>query len=135
MTYNELLQCGLINNCVQNILSKINKFYNIRTKIIDKINLKKKISDSLLESYKESYKNLSKELFNKKTANCLLENCKKKIPNIPKNLEKYLSYIHSIKEKTNKYPKNNINNSYLKVLSITINIVKDLQKKYVKYYS
>ena len=132
--YNNLIQCGIQNNCINDIIFIVLSFNKTKNDVVRLINNGKMVPLPLQNKFKTIYKNFSKTFFSKKTSKCLLENCRSKFPNISKDLEFSKRKIEKIRENLSKKAKNDLISNYIKVLKIMEYIIKDFTKKYDKHY-
>jgi hypothetical protein len=92
---NEMMKCGIINNCINDTLIYYSKLEKHRKKIIQNLRSLRKITDKQLSDLKITYKDFSKHFFSKKTINCMKSFCK---PN-PNNYEETKKNIDEMKLK------------------------------------
>jgi hypothetical protein len=78
---NEMLKCGIINNCINETLSYYNKLQKYSKKIIKNILSMRKITDKQINDFKNTYKEFAKHFFSKKTIKCMITFCKPNLMN------------------------------------------------------
>jgi hypothetical protein len=131
---NEMLKCGIINNCINETLSYYNKLIKYMEKIIKNLKSMRKITDKQLSDLKKTYKEFGKYFFNKKTINCMKTFCQPKLTsyqNMKKNIDTIKSIIIVTKTKIQHIDKNK---NYGKLMDIIFVILSNFCKNYQKFF-
>lgn len=131
---NEMLKCGIINNCINETLSYYNKLIKYMQKIIKNLKSIRKITDKQLSDLKKAYKEFGKYFFKKKTINCMNTFCEPKLTsyeNMKKNIDAIKSIIIVTKTKIKHIDKNK---NYCKLMDIIFLILSHFCKNYQKFF-
>lgn len=75
---NEMVKCGIVNDCINDSLVYYSKLEKHRKKIIQNILSLRKISDKQISDLKSAYKEFAKQFFSKKTIKCMKTFCNPK---------------------------------------------------------
>ena len=76
---NEMIKCGIMNDCINNSLIYYKKFEKELLKKNKNLLSLRKITDKQLIDLKKAYKEFAKHFFSKKTINCMKTFCEPKI--------------------------------------------------------
>jgi hypothetical protein len=131
---NEMMKCGIINNCINETLSYYNKLIKHMKKIILNIKSMRKITDKQLSDLKKAYKEFGKYFFSKKTINCMKTFCEQKLTsyeNMKKNIDIMKSIIIATKTKIRHIDKNK---NYVKLMDVIFIILTHFCKNYKKFF-
>jgi hypothetical protein len=136
MINNEMIKCGIKNNCINKSVDYYLKLDKIMKKIIKNLNPStlRKITNKQLSDLKISYKEFSNIFFNKKTINCMKNFCQPKLTSYrktKKNIDMMKSIIITTK---NKIQKIDINKNYIKLMDLIYSILDHFCKNYQKYF-
>ena len=131
---NEMIKCGLVNNCINNSLIYYNKFMKKLAKKNKNLLSLRKITDKQIIDLKQSYKEFSKHFFSKKTINCMKTFCKPKIikyQEIKKIIDEQKNRILISKTKLKLINKKY---NYVVLLDTIFVILEHFCKNYQKFY-
>jgi hypothetical protein len=78
---NEMIKCGIRNDCINDSLFYYTKLQKYSKKIIKNILSLRKITDKQIEDFKSIYKEFSKHFFSKKTIKCMITFCSPNLMN------------------------------------------------------
>jgi len=92
---NEMIRCGIENDCINESLVYYSKIEKYRKKIINNVLSMRKITSKKINDFKNTYKEFAKHFFSKKTIKCMKTFCD---PN-PKNYAKTKKIIDELKMK------------------------------------
>jgi hypothetical protein len=131
---NEMVKCGIVNECINDSLSSYSKLEKHRKKIIQNLQSLRKITDKQLDGLKIAYKEFAKHFFSKKTVNCMRSFCQ---PNL-KNYGKTKKIIDEMKNGII-YTKTRLllidkNKNYVKLMDAILVILSHFCKNYKKYF-
>ena len=73
---NEMIKCGIVNDCINDSLFYYSKLEKYSKKIIDNVLSLRKITDKQINDFKNTYKEFAKHFFSKKTIKCMKTFCK-----------------------------------------------------------
>ena len=129
-----LLQCGIDNNCLNNIIHLTTYFFNVRTEIIKKITNNTRIEPRLIEELKEKYDDFSKDFFSKKTVACLKKHCSDQLPDVLTDFQKMLNITNYYRTQIIKHSLSSYNRIYIVLLDTIIYMINDFSHNYkIKY--
>ena len=131
---NEMLKCGIINDCINDSLTYYSKIVKNSKKIIHNFSSMRKITDKQLNDFKIAYKDFSKHFFSRKTINCMKNFCNPK----PQNYDKMKKVIDDMK-KVIIYKKTKIllidkNKNYVNLLDVLYAILDHFCKNYQRFF-
>jgi len=129
-----LLQCGIDNNCLTDIIQLTKYFFNTRTKIIHKITSKLPIDPELINELQSNYDILSKKFFSQKTIKCLTKYCKEHLPDVLSDFQKMLNIANHYRTQIIKHSMSQHNRVYILLLDTIIKIINDFSHKYKTKY-
>jgi hypothetical protein len=81
---NEMVKCGIVNDCINDSITYYSKLEKHRKKIIQNLQSLHKITDKQLDGLKMAYKEFAKHFFSKKTVNCMRSFCQPKLTSYEK---------------------------------------------------
>ena len=81
---NEMVKCGIVNNCINDSIIYYSRLEKHRKKIIQNLQSLRKITDKQLDGLKMAYKEFAKHFFSKKTVNCMRSFCQPKLTSYEK---------------------------------------------------
>ena len=81
---NEMVKCGIVNNCINDSIIYYSRLEKHRKKIIQNLQSLRKITDKQLDGLKMAYKEFAKHFFSKKTINCMRSFCQPKLTSYKK---------------------------------------------------
>lgn len=131
---NEMIKCGIINDCINDSLTYYSKIVKYSKKIINNLNQMRKITDKQLNDLKMAYKEFSKHFFRRKTINCMKKYCNP----TPDHYDKIKRMIDDMKNKI--IAKKNIlkfidkSKNNLKLMDIIYKILVHFCKNYKKFF-
>jgi hypothetical protein len=132
---NEIVKCGIVNNCINDSLFYYSKLEKHRKKIIQNLLSLRKITDKLLNDLKMAYKQFAKIFFSKKTIKCMRTFCNPKSTNYKKTIK----IIDELKQKiiTSKIKIQLIdkNKNYVKLMDTIYEILNHFSKNYHKFFT
>ena len=131
---NEMIKCGIVNDCINNSMTYYLKFDKNSKKIIKNLLSLKKITEKQLSDLKFYYKEFAKHFFSKKTIKCMKTFCNPKPQNYEKtikNIDEMKSKIFAIKTKIKLIDKNK---NYIKLLNEILVILGHFCKNYQKFF-
>lgn len=131
---NEMMKCGLVNNCINETLTYYNKLIKKMQKIIINLKSMRKITDKQLSDLKDNYKEFGKYFFSKKTINCMKKFCEPKLTSyesIKQNIDIMKSVIILTKIKIKSIDKNK---NYVKLMNVVFVILTHFCKNYQKFF-
>jgi hypothetical protein len=131
---NEMVKCGIVNNCINDSLSYYLKIEKHRKKIIKNLLSLRKITDKQLNDLKLAYKEFAKHFFSKKTIKCMREYCNPKSTNYKKTIKvinMLKDKIITTKTKIRLFDKNK---NYVKLMDIIFVILGHFSKNYQKFF-
>ena len=131
---NEMMQCGIINDCINETLSYYNKLIKHMQKIIQNLKSMRKITDKQLSDLKKNYKEFGKYFFSKKTIKCMTKFCEPKLTSyesIKQNINLMKLMIISTKSKIKSIDKNK---NYVKLMDVVFVILGHFCKNYQKFF-
>jgi hypothetical protein len=132
---NEMIKCGIINDCINDSLTYYSKIVKYSKKIIHNFSFMRKITDKQLDDLKIAYKEFSKHFFRRKTINCMKKFCN---PN-PDHYDQIKKMIDDMKSKI--ISRKNIlklidqNKNYVKLMDTIYKILDHFCKNYKKFFS
>ena len=131
---NEMLKCGIVNDCMNDSITYYSKLEKHRKKIIQNLQSLRKITDKQLDGLKMAYKEFAKYFFSKKTVNCMRSFCQPKL----KNYGKTKKIIDEMK-KGIIYTKTRLllidkNKNYIKLMDVIFVILGHFCKNYKKFF-
>jgi hypothetical protein len=133
---NEMLKCGIVNNCINESLNYYLKLDKHRKKIIQNLQSLRKITDKQLDDLKIVYKKFAKHFFNKKTIKCMKSFCEMKLTSYKKTIK----IIDEMKEKIISTKKRlrlrliDKNKNYVKLMNTIFVILGHFCKNYKKFF-
>jgi hypothetical protein len=131
---NEMIKCGIINDCINDSLTYYSKIVKYSKKIIHNLKYIRKITDKQLDDFEMAYKIFSKHFFSRKTINCMKKFCN---PN-PENYEKIKKIIDDMKSKIISRKKimqpMDKNKNYTKLMNAILVILNHFSKNYKKFF-
>lgn len=131
---NEMVKCGIVNDCINDSLSSYSKLEKHRKKIIQNLQSLRKITDKQLDGLKMAYKEFAKHFFSKKTINCMRSFCQPKLTSYKKTkkiideMKKGIIYTKTRLLLINK------NKNYVKLMDAIFVILGHFCKNYQKYF-
>ena len=131
---NEMVKCGIVNNCINDSLTYYSKMEKHRKKIIQNLLSLRKITDKQLSDLKLAYKEFAKHFFSKKTIKCMRIFCSPKTTNYKKTIkviEELKAKIIATKPKILLFGKNK---NYAKLMDIIFVILNHFSKNYQKFF-
>ena len=131
---NEMVKCGIVNNCINDSIIYYSRLEKHRKKIIQNLQSLRKITDKQLDGLKMAYKEFAKHFFSKKTVNCMRSFCQPKLT----SYEKTKKIIDEMK-KGIIYTKSRLllidkNKNYVKLMDAIFVILGHFCKNYKKYF-
>jgi hypothetical protein len=131
---NEMVKCGVVNNCINDSIIYYSRLEKHRKKIIQNLQSLHKITDKQLDGLKMAYKEFAKHFFSKKTVNCMRSFCQPKLT----SYEKTKKIIDEMK-KGIIYTKTRLllidkNKNYVKLMDAIFVILGNFCKNYKKYF-
>ena len=131
---NEMVKCGIVNDCINDSLSSYSKLEKHRKKIIQNLQSLRKITDKQLDGLKMAYKEFAKHFFSKKTINCMRSFCQPKLTSYKKTKK-----IIDEMKKGIIYTKTRLllidkNKNYVKLMDAIFVILGHFCKNYQKYF-
>ena len=131
---NEMLKCGIVNECINESLTYFLKLEKHRKKIIQNLQSLAKITDKQLDGLKMAYKEFAKHFFSKKTVNCMRSFCQPKLT----SYEKTKKIIDEMKIKIivtkTKFLLMKEKKYYVKLMDAILVILSHFCKNYIKYF-
>ena len=131
---NEMIKCGIVNDCINESINYYLKMDKHREKIIQNLLSLRKITDKQINDLKMAYKEFAKIFFSKKTINCMKTFCN---PN-SENYEKMKKTIDEMKAKIigtkNKIRLIDKNKNYVKLMDTIFLILGHFCKNYKKFF-
>ena len=131
---NEMIKCGIINNCMNDSLTYYSKIVKYSNKIIHNFKSMRKITDKQLDDFKMAYKEFSKHFFSRKTINCMKKFCNLSL----KNYDKMKKIINDMKSKIISRKKMmqpiDKNKNYTKLMNAILVILNHFCKNYIKFF-
>lgn len=130
---NNMIKCGIMNNCINDSLVHYKKLVKQKDKIIQKILSLRKITGKQIENFKNTYKLFAKHFFSKKTIKCMKNFCKSRIQNITKikkNIDELKKKILATKTKFILIDKTT---NYVKLLDAIFVILGHFGKNYQRF--
>lgn len=131
---NEMLKCGILNDCINDSLTYYSKIVKYSKKIIHNFKSMRKITDKQLDDFKIAYKNFSKHFFSRKTINCMKKFCNLSLENydkMKKIIDDMKSKIISRKKMMQSIDKNK---NYTKLMNTILVILNHFCKNYIKFF-
>jgi hypothetical protein len=131
---NEMVKCGIVNNCINDSITYYSKLEKHRKKIIHNLQSLRKITDKQLDGLKMAYKEFAKHFFSKKTVNCMRSFCKSKLKNYRKTkkvIDVLKAKIIATKSKLCMIDKNK---NYVKLMDAIFVILVHFCKNYQKFF-
>ena len=131
---NEMLKCGILNDCINDSLTYYSKIVKYSKKIIHNFKLIRKITDKQLNDFKIAYKEFSKHFFSRKTINCMKKFCNLSLENydkMKKIIDDMKSKIISRKKMIQPIDKNK---NYTKLMNTILIIFNHFCKNYKKFF-
>jgi hypothetical protein len=131
---NEMLKCGMVNDCINESLTYFLKLEKHRKKIIQNLQSLRKITDKQLDGLKIAYKEFSKIFFSKKTVNCMKSFCKPTLTNYGKTkkvIDEMKAKIIVTKTRLRMIDKNK---NYVKLMDTIFVILGHFCKNYKKFF-
>ena len=131
---NEMVKCGVVNNCINDSIIYYSKLEKHRKKIIQNLQSLHKITDKQLDGLKMAYKEFAKHFFSKKTVNCMRSFCQPKLT----SYEKTKKIIDEMKTGII-YTKSRLllidkNKNYVKLMNAIFVILGHFCKNYKKFF-
>jgi hypothetical protein len=131
---NEMVKCGIVNNCINDSIIYYSRLEKHRKKIIQNLQSLRKITDKQLDGLKMAYKEFAKHFFSKKTVNCMKLFCQPKLT----SYEKTKKIINEMK-KGIIYTKSRLllidkNKNYVKLMNAIFVILDHFCKNYIKFF-
>ena len=131
---NEMVKCGIVNDCINDSITYYSKLEKHRKKIIQNLQSLRKITDKQLYGLKMVYKEFAKHFFSKKTVNCMRSFCQPKLT----GYEKTKKIIDEMK-KGIIYTKTRLllidkNKNYIKLMDVIFVILGHFCKNYQKFF-
>ena len=131
---NEMLKCGIVNECINESLTYFLKLEKHRKKIIQNLQSLRKITDKQLDGLKMAYKEFAKHFFCKKTINCMRSFCESKLKNYGKTkkvIDEMKAKIIVTKTRLQLIDKNK---NYMKLMDTIFVILSHFCKNYQKFF-
>jgi hypothetical protein len=131
---NEMLKCGIVNECINESLTYFLKLEKHRKKIIQNLQSLRKITDKQLDGLKMAYKEFAKHFFCKKTINCMRSFCESKLKNYGKTkkvIDEMKAKIIVTKTRLQLIDKNK---NYMKLMDTIFVILSHFCKIYQKFF-
>jgi hypothetical protein len=131
---NEMVKCGIVNNCINDSLVYYSKIEKHRKKFIQNLLSLRKITDKQLNDLKLDYKEFAKHFFSKKTIKCMREYCIPKTTNykkIKKSMDELRAKIIATKTKMGLFGKNK---NYIKLMDTIFVVLGHFSKNYKKFF-
>jgi len=132
---NEMVKCGIVNNCINDSLIYYSKLEKHSKKIIQTLLSLRKITDKQLNDIKLAYKEFSRHFFSKKTIKCMREYCNPKFTNykkMEKTMDLLKAKIIATKTKIRLFGKNK---NYVKLMDTIFDILGHFSKNYKKFFT
>ena len=131
---NEMVKCGIVNNCINDSIIYYSRLEKHRKKIIQNLQSLRKITDKQLDDLKMAYKEFAKHFFSKKTVNCMRSFCQPKLT----SYEKTKKIIDEMKTGII-YTKSRLllidkNKNYVKLMNAIFVILGHFCKNYKKFF-
>ena len=131
---NEMVKCGIVNDCINDSITYYSKLEKHRKKIIQNLQSLRKITDKQLDGLKMAYKEFAKHFFSKKTINCMRSFCQPKLTSYKKTKK-----IIDEMKKGIIYTKTRLllidkNKNYVKLMDAIFVILGHFCKNYQKYF-
>ena len=131
---NEMVKCGIVNNCINDSIIYYSRLEKHRKKIIQNLQSLRKITDKQLDGLKMAYKEFAKHFFSKKTVNCMRSFCQPKLT----SYEKTKKIIDEMKTGII-YTKSRLllidkNKNYIKLMDVIFVILGHFCKNYQKFF-
>jgi hypothetical protein len=131
---NEMVKCGIVNNCINDSIIYYSRLEKHRKKIIQNLQSLRKITDKQLDGLKMAYKEFAKHFFSKKTVNCMRSFCQPKLT----SYEKTKKIIDEMKTGII-YTKSRLllidkNKNYVKLMNAIFVILGHFCKNYKKFF-
>ena len=131
---NEMVKCGIVNNCINDSIIYYSRLEKHRKKIIQNLQSLRKITDKQLDDLKMAYKEFAKHFFSKKTVNCMRSFCQPKLT----SYEKTKKIIDEMKTGII-YTKSRLllidkNKNYVKLMNASFVILGHFCKNYKKFF-
>jgi hypothetical protein len=131
---NKIVQCGIVNDCINESLTHYLKLQKYSKKIIQNLQSLRKITDKQLDGLKMSYKEFAKIFFSKKTINCMKTFCEPTLTNYEKTkkvIDEMKAKIIVTKTKLQMIDKNK---NYVKLMKTIFMILSHFCKNYKKFF-
>ena len=131
---NEMIKCGIINDCINDSFTYYSKIVKYSKKIIHNFKSMRKITDKQLDDFKMAYKEFSKHFFSRKTINCMKKFCNLSLENydkMKKIIDDMKSKIISRKKMMQPIDKNK---NYTKLMNAILVILNHFCKNYIKFF-
>ena len=131
---NEMLKCGIVNECINESLTYFLKLEKHRKKIIQNLQSLRKITDKQLDGLKMAYKEFAKIFFSKKTVNCMRSFCQPKLTSYGKTkkvIDEMKVKIIVTKTRLQMIDKNK---NYVKLMDTIFMILGHFCKNYKKFF-
>ena len=131
---NEMLKCGILNDCINDSLTYYSKIVKYRKKISHNFKLIRKITDKQLNDFKIAYKEFSKHFFSRKTINCMKKFCNLSLENYDKmkkiidDMKSKIIYRKKMMQSIDK------NKNYTKLMNTILIILNHFCKNYKKFF-
>lgn len=132
---NEMVKCGIVNNCINDSLAYYSKMEKHRKKIIQNLLSLRKITDKQLNDLKLAYKEFAKHFFSKKSITCMRKFCNLKVSNYKKTIkiiDELKAKIITTKTKIQLFGKNK---NYGKLMDTIFMILGHFSKNYSKFFA
>lgn len=131
---NEMLKCGIVNECINESLTYFLKLEKHRKKIIQNLQSLRKITDKQLDGLKMAYKEFAKHFFSKKTVNCMRSFCQPKLTSYGKTKKVIDEMRAKIIVKKTRLRMIDKNKNYVKLMDTIFVILGHFCKNYKKYF-
>ena len=131
---NEMVKCGIVNDCINESLTNYSKLEKHRKKIIQNLLSFRKITDKQLNDLKMAYKEFAKHFFSKKTINCMKTFCELKLTSYKKTkkiMDEMKEKIIATKTRIQLMDKNK---NYVKLMNVMFVILDNFCKNYKKFF-
>jgi hypothetical protein len=131
---NEMLKCGIVNNCINESFTYYLKLEKHRKKIIQNLQSIRKITDKQLNDLKMAYKEFAKHFFSKKIINCMKTFCELKLTSYKKTkkiMDEMKKKIIATKTRIQLIDKNK---NYVKLMDVIFVILDNFCKNYKKFF-
>jgi hypothetical protein len=131
---NEIVKCGIMNDCINDSLTYYSKLEKHRKKIIQNLRSLRKITDKQLNDLKITYKDFSKHFFSKKTIKCMKSFCNLKSTDYKKTMKIIDELKIKIKAEKTKFKLMNEKKNYAILMDVILVILVHFCKNYQKFF-